>query len=102
MEQFLPINRMWQDAFANLFWTFIVTCVGLALLYFVFPNNVVTGIMCVLPGGYLLGSFNKRMSRAQAKFFQAKRGQGRTGKASDASSPNEVRSDSQAADQRIP
>ena len=75
MEQFLPVNRMWQDTMGTVFWIFIVACVGYALLYFVLPNNVVAGIMCVLPGGYLLGSFNNRMSRAQRKFFQAKRGE---------------------------
>jgi hypothetical protein len=82
MEQFLPANRMWQDAIATVFWIFIVACVGCALLHFVLPNNVVSGIMCVLPGGYLLGSLNKRMSRAQRKFFQAKRDEGRTPTAS--------------------
>lgn len=75
MEQFLPANRMWQDALGTVLWIFIVTCVGMALLKFVLLNNVVTGIMCVLPGGYLLGSFNNRMSRAQRKFFRAKRGE---------------------------
>lgn len=102
MENFLPENPMWQDAMANVFWIFIVTCVGITLLKFVLPNNVVTGIICVLPCGYLLGSFNKRMSRAQAKFFHAKRDEGRIGTANDASGPNEVRSDSKAADQQIP
>ncbi|WP_141245218.1 hypothetical protein [Mesorhizobium sp. WSM3860] len=102
MEEFLPANRMWQDAMTNVFWTCVLVVVDLALLSFALPNNVVTGIICILPAGYLLGSFNKRMSRAQAKFFHAKSDEGRLGKASDASSRNEVRSDSKAADQQMP
>lgn len=88
MEKFLPVNRMWQDGIANVFWLFIVTCVGIALLKFVLPNNVVTGIMCVLPAGYLLGSLNNRMARAQRKFFHAKRDKGRSGNANNATGSN--------------
>jgi hypothetical protein len=88
MEKFLPENRMWQDGMANVFWIFIVTCVGIALLKLVIPNNVVTGIMCVLPAGYLLGSFNNRMSRAQRKFSHAKRGEETIVSANDATGSN--------------
>lgn len=77
MEQFLPANRLWQDGMVTLIGLFAVGCIGLLLLSFVLPQNVVTGIICVLPAGYLLGSFNNRMSRAQRKFLQAVRDEGR-------------------------
>lgn len=77
MEQFLPTNRLWQDGMVTLIGIFVVGCIGLLLLSFILPQNVVTGIICVLPAGYLLGSFNNRMSRAQRKFLQAVRDEGR-------------------------
>lgn len=88
MEKFLPENPMLQDCMANVFWIFISAWVGIMLLKFVLPNNVVTGIICVLPGGYLLGSFNNRMSRAQRKFFHAKRGEERIVSANNATGSN--------------
>ena len=80
MEDYLPRNRMWQDTFATIAGIFAITCIGMASLYLFIPQNVVTGIICVMPAGYLLGSFNNRMARAQRKFFQANRGgEGRNG-----------------------
>lgn len=73
MEQFLPVDRMWQDCFATVMGIFFITCIGMVAVYLLLPQNVVTGILCVLPGGYILGMFNARMARAQRKFFQAKR-----------------------------
>lgn len=81
MIKFLPENRMWQDGMTNLFWTFVIVVVDYFLLSYVLPNNVVSGIICVLPGGYILGRFNNRMARAQRKFAQAKRDEGRNGNA---------------------
>ncbi|MBZ9843880.1 hypothetical protein [Mesorhizobium sp. CA5] len=88
MEKYLPIDRMWQDAVATVIGITAITCIGLAMLFLFLPNNVFTGIICVLPGGYLLGSFNERMSRAQTKFFHAKRDEGRIGNANNATGSN--------------
>ena len=88
MEQFLPANRMLQDLMALVICLFILACVGYTLLSFVLPNNVVSGIICVLPAGYLFGSFNNRMALAQRKFIHAKREEWRNGSANNASSSN--------------
>lgn len=84
MEQFLPVDRMWQDAFVTVIGIFVVGCIGATVIYLFFQKNVVAGIICVLPAGALLASFNNRMARAQRKFFQAKRDEGRNGNANDA------------------
>ncbi|TPM36200.1 hypothetical protein [Mesorhizobium sp. B2-3-4] len=79
MEQFLPVDRMWQDCFATVVGIFVAGAIAIAFIYLFLPQNVVTGIIGVAPSGYLLGSLNNRMARAQRKFFQAKRDAARSG-----------------------
>lgn len=73
MEQFLPENPMFQDCFVTVISLFIVTGIAVAIIYIFLPQNVVTGIIGVMPAGYLFGRFNNRMSRAQRKFIRAAR-----------------------------
>lgn len=87
MEKFLPTNLMWQDAMASVVGMFINGCIAYPLSFFI-PQNVVTGMICVMPSAYLLASMNRRMARAQRKFIRAKKDDGSSGNANNATGTN--------------
>jgi hypothetical protein len=77
MEPFLPENPMFQDCFVTVISLFVITGIVIAITYLLFlPQNGLTGIIGVMPAGFLFGSFNNRMSRARRKFAKAVRDDG--------------------------
>lgn len=79
MEKFLPENRMWQDSIATVIGIFIIGFLGWMTLHLLFGADKLFAIISIISGAYLLAGLNIRMTRAQRKFYIAKRNERKNG-----------------------